>query len=122
MNNNKEIDLIEFFIKILFYTKKYKWIFIVAIVLAIGLSIYKTNSQMVSYTSSMLLKVNDNNENKIQNTNISFKIYQKNTEQNSGELISKVINSAETYRINDNINTLINRMKQKKKILNQYYL
>lgn len=117
-NKNTEIDLLELFFKILFYVKKYYWIFVVAIVLAIILSIFNSYFYKETYTSSILLKVNEGDKHLQFEKNIN--IFQKDeAETNYGELITRIIKTAETYRANGNFDVLSERMAVNVNTLNK---
>jgi len=114
-NKNTEIDLIELFIKIALYIKKYIWIFAVAIILAVVVSVIKKMNVKETYTSSMLLKVQNVNDEVINEKVIN--IYQKPEKKNYAELITRIINTADILNSNKNIDELAKRMQVDKNIL-----
>lgn len=105
--NRNEIDLIELLIKIYLYIKRYLWIFLIAIAIAIIFTILKSILQKPVYTSSMVIETK--NENDFMYA-LTFREIQQRFEKNPGELIVKIINSANNLIQNGNIEVLANRM------------
>jgi len=108
-NRNTEIDLLELIAKLFIYIKKYFWIFIVAIILAIVFSFVKNKMYTKTYTSSMLLRVNDENKQLLDYREIIFFPKDDNTKK-MGELVTRIINTSEILRSNGNYQILANRM------------
>ena len=106
-NNKNEIDLIELFIKIYLYLRKYAWIILIAIIIGVVFSVVKSKFQKPVYTSSMIIETKTENNYMYAMT---FKEFQERFEKNPGELIVKIINSANDLRRNGNIQVLADRM------------
>ena len=107
MENRNEIDLIELLIKIYLYLKRYVWIFLIAIAIAIIFTILKSTFQKPVYTSSMVIETKSENDFMYA---LTFREIQQRFEKNPGELIVKIINSANNLIQNGNIEVLANRM------------
>lgn len=108
MDNKNEIDLVELLIKVYLYLKKYIWILLLAVSIGIIYTLIKSNFQKDTYTSSMLLETKSENNYMYA---VTFKEFQNRFETNPGELIIKIINSANELRKNGNLKVLAKRME-----------
>ncbi len=109
-----EIDLIEILIKLYLYTLKYKWFFVIAIIISIAYSFITISIQEESFESSMVIKTDLEKDYMYA---VTFQEFQNRFEQNPGELIIKVMNSADNLINNDNIDELAKRTEINSNIL-----
>jgi len=118
--NNTEIELFELFVKTLFYFKKYFWIFIVAIVLSVSFTFINSKMYNETFISSMLLKVNEGDKHlQIEKETTINSFHENENKTNYGELITRIINTAEILRANRNFELLAKRMNVDAKVLNK---
>ncbi|MCF6365102.1 MAG: hypothetical protein L3J35_02760 [Bacteroidales bacterium] len=108
MSNKNEIDLIELLIKVYLYLKKYIWVLIIAISIGVIFTVIKSKSRKATYISSMVLKTKS--ENDFMYT-FTFREFQNRFQKNPGELIVKIISSANELRKNGNLKALSKRME-----------
>ena len=106
-NTKNEIDLIETFLKIYIYLRKYFWIFIIAVSAGILFTIVKNVLSGSNYHSSMIIETKTKSNYMYA---ITFEEFQDRFEKNPGELILKVLNSANSLIENNNFTILAERM------------
>lgn len=107
-NNRNEVDLIEAIVKFYLYLKKYYLILIISLVAGIIFSFVKTKIQDPVYSSSMIIESKADSDFLYA---ISLNEEENEVRQNHGQIIVELINSLNSLRINENIETLIKKTK-----------